>query len=194
MSADVPTKERAQAGAPAATRRLILLRHAKAAWPDVPDEQRPLADRGERDASEAGRVLRARGLRPQLVLCSTATRTRQTWQLAAAQLDAAPQPRHTERVYQATVSDLLELVRQAPADVTELLLVGHNPGMQGLTLTLADRAVADPEARSGPVNSSLLRARVSFPTASIAVLAFAGPWSGLAPGAADLVELITPRA
>lgn len=171
-------------------RRLILLRHAKAAWPDVPDEERPLTGRGERDASAAGRVLRAQGLRPQLVLCSTATRTRQTWQLVAAQLDASPTVRHTSRIYQAQLSGLFELVRATAADVSDLLLVGHNPGMQALTVVLAERA----EPGGTPANpAALLRARVSFPTASVAVLAFAGPWSGLAPGTADLVELTTPR-
>ncbi len=76
------------ASAPA--RRLVLLRHAKSAWPDLPDHDRPLAGRGRGDAPAMGRWLRETGCVPDLVWCSTARRAAQTWQLAAAELGADP--------------------------------------------------------------------------------------------------------
>jgi phosphohistidine phosphatase len=81
--------------ASSAARRLVLLRHAKSAWPDVADHERPLARRGRRDAPVAGRWLRTAGRVPDRVVCSTARRARETWQLAAAELDASPTVRLT---------------------------------------------------------------------------------------------------
>ena len=70
-------------------RRLVLLRHAKSAWPDVADHERPLAKRGRRDAPVVGRWLGASGYVPDAVICSTAARARETWDLASAGLAAA---------------------------------------------------------------------------------------------------------
>src|ERR1700735_5163878 len=94
-------------------RRLILLRHAKSAWPDdVPDHDRPLAPRGRRDAPVAGRWLRQSDHVPDRVLCSTARRARETWQLAEEKLGADPQTLLEERVYNASTADLLDLARR----------------------------------------------------------------------------------
>src|ERR1700733_6103572 len=83
------------------TRRLVLLRHAKSAWVDGPDHDRPLGKRGRRDAPRAGRWLGRSGYVPDLVVCSTARRTRDTWRLAAAELGATPLVRFEPRVYGA---------------------------------------------------------------------------------------------
>ena len=80
-------------------RRLILLRHAKSAWPDVPDHDRPLAPRGHRDAPAAGRWLRKSGDIPDRVVCSTARRARETWELAGEKLRAEPEVVFEPRVY-----------------------------------------------------------------------------------------------
>ena len=69
----------------------MLLRHAKSDWPDVPDWDRPLAKRGQRDAPVIGRWLRDYGCQPEIVICSAALRTRQTWDLVAPEL-GAPRP------------------------------------------------------------------------------------------------------
>lgn len=120
------------------TRRLILLRHAKSAWPgDVADHERPLAPRGRRDAPAAGRWLRKAGLAPDLVLCSTARRARETWQLAEENLGADPETVFEQRVYGASSAELLDLARQTPADIGTLLIVGHDPAMQRAVLELA---------------------------------------------------------
>ena len=119
------------------TRRLVLLRHAKSAWPDLTDHDRPLAGRGRGDAPAIGRWLRETGCVPDLVWCSTAERATQTWQLAAAELGADPPVSYEPRMYGATGGELANLVRQAPPRAKTLLLVGHNPGIQELAVTLS---------------------------------------------------------
>jgi phosphohistidine phosphatase len=168
-------------------RRLIVLRHAKSAWPDgVPDHDRPLAPRGRRDAPAAGRWLRKSGLVPDRVICSTAERARQTWQLAEEKLGARPETVFDERVYGATSAELLDLARQAPAAVRTLLIVGHDPAMHELTLDLADGQPGDEGS------DALDRVQVKFPTAAIAVLEFTGAWSRLGPGQARLADFAVP--
>jgi phosphohistidine phosphatase len=168
------------------SRRLVLLRHAKSAWPDVPDHDRPLGNRGKRDAPRAGRWLRQAGYLPGLVVCSTSRRTRETWQLAAAELGSAVPVQFEPRVYQASTDDLLDLVGQTTDEVETLLVVGHEPTMHELTLLLAS-AVAN-----GSDSTALERVRLKFPTAAISVLRFAGGWSGLGPGRAELADFVVP--
>ena len=189
------------------TRRLILLRHAKSAWPDVPDHERPLAPRGRRDAPAAGRWLVESGHVPDLVVCSTARRARETWQLAEEELEAWPareaekaekagkagkgrdiRPRTVfePRAYGATAAELADLARETPADVSTLMIVGHEPSMRDLTLDLvgASRGRGDGEA--------LERVTAKFPTAAIAVLALTGRWPDLGPGLARLAGFVVP--
>jgi phosphohistidine phosphatase len=166
------------------TRRLVLLRHAKSAWPEVADHDRPLAKRGQRDAPGAGRWLRQAGYAPDLVACSTALRTRETWRLAAAELGTSPPVRFEPQAYGASADGLLELVRQTPSEVGTLLVVGHEPAMGELTLLLAAAGEGDPDA--------LERVRLKFPTAAIAVLTFTGDWSDLGPGGAALSAFAVP--
>jgi len=164
-------------------RRLILLRHAKSEWPDdVPDHDRPLAKRGRRDAPSVGRWLGESGYAPDGVLCSTAVRARETWELAAAGLraalpGAAPDVRYEPRVYEATVLGLLMLVRELSPQWRTALLIGHNPGLAELTLGLAAPSSDPPTA---------------FPTAAVAVLDVPGPWEATAPGEADLLSFAIP--
>lgn len=166
-------------------RRLVLLRHAKSAWPDgVPDHERPLGPRGHRDAPAAGRALAQADCLPDLALCSTAVRARRTWDLASAQWGTPPPVRHEPRLYAADAHELLEVVRETPPEVETLLLVGHNPGLQELVLDLAGDDLDD----------ALVEVRVKFPTSAIAVLAWYGrTWRELAPGAALLTWTAVPR-
>jgi phosphohistidine phosphatase len=164
-----------------AGRRLVLFRHAKSEWPDVADHDRPLAKRGRRDAPVVGRWLGASGYVPDAVVCSTALRARQTWELAAAGLaaaapDASPAVRYEKRVYEATVLGLLMLVREFDPAWRTTVLVGHNPGLAELTLGLAGEDAA-PRA---------------FPTAAVAVLGLPGPWEEAAPGEARLLAFTVP--
>ncbi|MFE6281501.1 SixA phosphatase family protein [Streptomyces sp. NPDC057877] len=174
--------ERAGAGP---LHRLVVLRHAKSAWPDdVADHERPLAPRGRRDAPAAGRALAEADCLPDLALCSTALRARQTWELAAAQWGTPPPVRHDPRLYAATASALLAAVHETPPEVGTLLLVGHNPGLEELVLTLAGDALAD----------ALDRLRTKFPTSALAFLSWYGTtWEALTPGTALLTGLSVPR-
>ncbi|WP_369256419.1 histidine phosphatase family protein [Streptomyces sp. R35] len=166
-------------------RRLVVLRHAKSAWPTgVPDHERPLAPRGRRDAPAAGRALAEADCLPDLALCSTAVRARQTWELAAEQWGTPPPVRFDERLYGADVPELLEAVREVPDQVLTLLLIGHNPGLEELVLELAGDGLDD----------ALDEVRTKFPTSAVAILAWHGnSWQELAPGTALLTDVTVPR-
>ncbi|WP_405814795.1 histidine phosphatase family protein [Streptomyces sp. NBC_01390] len=166
-------------------RRLVVLRHAKSAWPmGVDDHDRPLGPRGLRDAPAVGRALAEADCLPDLVLCSTAERARRTWELASAEWGTPPPVRHEPRLYGADVAELLAVVGEVPSGVGTLLLVGHNPGLEELVLELAG------EALDGALND----VRTKFPTSAIAVLAWHGDsWRDLAPGTALLTGMTVPR-
>jgi len=161
------------------SRRLILLRHAKSDWPDVPDQDRPLAKRGRRDAPVMGRWLRDHGYQPDTVICSAARRTRQTWELVARELGGSPSVTFEPRAYAANAMTLLYLVRELPAASRAAMLVGHNPGVAELATSLAQ----PPDHDDAPIR---------FPTAAVAVLDVPGDWAGLSPGQARLLDYATP--
>jgi phosphohistidine phosphatase len=176
-------------------RTLILLRHAKSAWPEgVPDHDRPLGPRGRRDAPAAGRWLRLAGYVPDHVVCSTARRARETWQLAAAELGVQPLVRFEPDVYGAAAAGLLELIRLLPPAARTVIVVGHDPALPevALALTGEQKATRGPASGAAPADE-LDRLRAKFPTAAIAVLEFSGPWSALRPGSARLAAFVTPR-
>lgn len=157
-------------------RRIVLLRHAKSDRTDaVPDIQRPLAERGRQDAPVAGQWLRKHVPEIDLVLCSPATRVRQTWDLVAAELDAAPEERDDQRLYAASAEDLLAVVRQLHDHLQTVLFVGHNPGLEDLVALLTG------------VTKQLK-------TCGVAVLVGSGTWEDADPGWANLETLATPRA
>jgi phosphohistidine phosphatase len=165
-------------------RRLVILRHAKADWPDVPDHERPLAERGRRDAPVAGRWLAEHGHQPDLTLCSTAARTRETWKLVAPELPRRPRTQYEDAIYEASPGELLALLNRVDDAVGDLLLIGHNPGMHGLADALAGRSDNDALQRFQ---------RGGFPTAAIAVLTLPGGWGSAEHGAGTLVDYWTPR-
>lgn len=165
-------------------RTLLLLRHAKSGYPDgVVDHERPLAPRGEREAGLAGDWLRANAPAVDAVLCSTATRTRQT--LARTGVEA---PTHfDDRLYDSTPGITLGLVNGVDAlfdvDVRTLLVVGHEPTTSQLALGLAG---------SGD-DTAFERMSLKYPTSSIAVLRTGQPWPQLEPRGATLVAFHVPR-
>lgn len=166
-------------------RRLIVLRHAKSDWPEgVADPERPLADRGRLDAPRAGRWLEEEGLLPDRVICSPARRTRETLALVSGVWSFAPPVEYDSRVYAAGIASLLAVVRGAPPSARSVMLVGHNPGMQGLTV-----ALAGDEGSEGDIE----RVAEKYPTCAIAVLEVPGTWSALAPGGAQLARFAVPR-
>lgn len=176
-------------------RQLVLLRHAKSAWPDnIPDHDRPLARRGRRDAPAAGRWLRQAGYVPDYVLCSTARRARETWQLAQRELGVRPPAVFDPGVYDASARSLLDLVRQLPRAARTVVVVGHDPALPELALELlAENGAPGRQAVAPTPATPLDRMRAKFPTAAIAVLELRGPWSELALGRARLASFTTPR-
>ncbi|WP_329130493.1 histidine phosphatase family protein [Streptomyces sp. NBC_01476] len=165
-------------------RTLVLLRHAKADWPSVPDHERPLADRGRLDAPAAGRRFLDDGITFDLALCSTAARTRETWKLASHELDHRPRTVYEERLYEASLGDLLALLNETPDEIGSLLVVGHNPGMHALADALAGSAEGDARTRLD---------QIGFPTAAFAVLTFAGSWKTVEHGVGTLTGFWTPH-
>jgi phosphohistidine phosphatase len=164
-------------------RRIVLFRHAKADWPQVTDHERPLADRGRKESAEAGRRLVDSGIPFDLALCSTATRTRETWKLAVQEFPHRPKTVYEERIYEASPGELIALLNEIPDDAQNVVLIGHNPGVQGLADVLAGAAEGDARQRmSGR----------GFPAAAFAVLSFGGPWKALEPGTATLVDYWAP--
>ncbi|MEU7211523.1 histidine phosphatase family protein [Streptomyces sp. NPDC044989] len=164
-------------------RRIVLFRHAKADWPQVSDHERPLADRGRMDAAEAGRRLADTGVPFDQALCSTAVRTRETWKLAVQEFPRRPKTVYEERIYEASPGELIAVLNETPDDLSNVLVIGHNPGMEALTEILAGSAEAEVRER---IN------RRGFPTAAFAVLTFTGSWKDVEPGTATLVDYWAP--
>ncbi|WAZ20785.1 histidine phosphatase family protein [Streptomyces cinnabarinus] len=164
-------------------RRIVLFRHAKADWPQVTDHERPLADRGRMDAAVAGRKLADTGIAFDLALCSTATRTRETWKLAVHEFQHRPKTVYEERIYEASPGELIAVLNETPDDVRDVVLIGHNPGVHGLTDILSGEAEGDAQVRLN---------RRGFPAAAFALLTHSGSWKSLEPGVATLVDYWAP--
>ncbi|MDQ0962805.1 phosphohistidine phosphatase [Streptomyces sp. B4I13] len=164
-------------------RRIVLFRHAKADWPQVIDHERPLAERGRKDAAVAGRKLADTGIPIDLALCSTAVRTRETWKLAVQEFPHRPKTVYEERIYEASPGELIALLNETPDDVRTLVLIGHNPGIQGLADVLSGQVNGDAGER--------MHSR-GFPAAAFAVISFDGSWKSLEPGVATLLDYWAP--
>jgi phosphohistidine phosphatase len=167
-------------------RTLLLLRHAKSDYPDgVPDHERPLAPRGVREAALAGDWLKTNVAEVDAVLCSTATRTRQT--LARTGITAPVQ--YAERLYGATpgivLGEINDVRSRFDREIDTLLVVGHEPVMSSLALGLANADTAD--------SAVAQQISAKFPTSSVAVLRTAAPWERLELGGAELVDFHTAR-
>ncbi len=166
---------------------LMLLRHAKSSWAEAgqADLDRPLNERGKRAATAVGRYMASNGLVPQLVLCSPATRARETWSLVAGELKASPAVLVAAEIYDFGDGEaLMECPRHNAGAAQSVLLVGHNPSIAGLAQTLIG------------TGGCKLRKRLEekYPTAALAVISFdLANWGSLAAGAGALLRFVTPR-
>ncbi|MBB5873309.1 phosphohistidine phosphatase [Allocatelliglobosispora scoriae] len=159
-------------------RTLIILRHAKAENPaGVADADRPLTQRGHTDAAAAGAYLSNSSLVPDLVICSPARRTRQTWHAVAMALPSAPEVVYEPSVYSGGVAEVLALVQRVVDPIATVLVIGHNPTLSQLS-ALLDQSGAAGELR----------------TSGIAVHRFTGTWSELRHRSAPLTASHTGRA
>lgn len=162
-------------------RSLYLLRHAKSSWddPGLGDHARPLSRRGERAARDMAAHLSREAVMPDLVLCSTARRARQT----LGELALASEVRYEDGLYGAGPVELLARLRCLPDDVGSLMLVSHNPGLQELAVSLAGNG--DPLL--------LARLRDKLPTGALVKLTFHGPWASLRQVDATLEAMVRPQ-
>jgi phosphohistidine phosphatase len=158
---------------------LYLLRHAKSSWddPSLSDRDRPLAPRGVRAADLMGEHLRSAGIEPSVVLCSPATRARETLSGLGTDWDAQFEP----ELYGASEGGLLTLLRRLDVSVDSALVIGHNPALEELTLMLAGEGAA------------LGKVHKKFPTCALATLEFDGDWSSLRPHAARITSFVRPK-
>lgn len=162
---------------------LTLLRHAKSGWDDpvARDFDRPLNPKGQRAAQAMGRHMRGLGLEFDHVVASPAARVVETLENVAKGYGSDLAPAWDKRVYLASASSLLDIVRELPEGAERALLVGHNPGLEELVLTLvADGALRDD-------------VEIKFPTASLAEMRFGGRWADAGPGKAELLRFVRPR-
>ena len=168
------------------SRKLVLLRHAKAETPgELLDFDRQLTERGRADAGAAGAWLAAQNVRPDLVLCSSATRTRQPWHgVAVALAQAAPEGdaaevRYEDRLYHGGRTEVVDLLRAVPESVETVVIIGHNPTLSDVSLLLRPDGGA-------PATEGLK-------TAGIAVHEV-DDWSTTEPGSMPLIAEHTARA
>lgn len=171
---------------------LSLLRHAKSSWnePGLGDHERPLAQRGLKAAPKMGAALEDMGLKPDLVLCSDAVRTRETLSLVLSAFSAPPpQVDYEASLYMATPAALLMRIRSVEAEYSgrmphHVMVVGHNPGLEELAMLLI----------GGGADDDMTRVAAKFPTCAVAIIAFeTDNWTGVDAGTGRLEHFLTPR-
>jgi phosphohistidine phosphatase len=153
-------------------RTLVVVRHAKSDWHhDLPDDERPLAARGRREAPLIGPWVAQHVGEVDVAVCSTAVRTRETLALSGI---TAGSVRHDERVYAASYQDLMSVLDELPDEVATAALIGHNPGLSDLVRTLTNEPL-------------------ELKTSSVALLTWRGGWPGVWARRASLVSHATLR-
>jgi phosphohistidine phosphatase len=165
---------------------LILLRHAKSSWnsPTTPDRDRPLAPRGLADAPVMGKAMAERGIDPELVLCSSARRTRDTLDLVLPELRVEPKIVYQDALYHASAEEMLDMLHAIEPGANRVMLVGHNPEIQIFALDLVGAGA----------KSFLLRLGAKYPTAGLAVINFeSGLWKNVAVKSGTLSLFLTPK-
>ncbi len=163
-----------------APRTLVVMRHGKSSWKtNDPDIARPLNPRGTRDAVVAGQILAPLGF--DLALLSPAARAQQTWQCLQMGGTEAAEVRTLDALYHAWTPQVLAALRELPATAARVLVIGHEPTLSDLILTLTPPSVSRDEIEA------------KFPTSAVAVLTTAAPWADLGEDAAGIAAYEVPR-
>jgi phosphohistidine phosphatase len=165
---------------------LSLLRHAKSSWADarLTDVERPLNDRGEKAAPRMGAFMARNGLAPQLILCSSAVRARQTLDLVLPFLKGKPEVAYEEALYLASPATMLKRLHKVSAKVHHTMIVGHDPGLHMLALQLAGTGT----------ETEMTALTQKFPTAGLAVIEFeVRTWSRVKPDGGRLALFTAPK-
>jgi phosphohistidine phosphatase len=167
------------------THRIHLLRHVKSSWddPGLPDHDRPLAGRGRRAGKRLRRHIRATGLRPQVVLCSSAVRAVQTWEGIRSGVPPDTRVEVSDDLYGADPGSLLRRINRLPESVGSVLLIGHSPAIEELAIGLSGTGDA----------AALDRITAKYPTGGLATLTVLQPWSELSWQGASLEAFVVPR-
>jgi phosphohistidine phosphatase len=152
------------------SRRLVVVRHAKAEQSGGTDHARQLIDRGRADAEAAGQWLASQGVVPDHALVSAAPRARETWEALASGAGWSVEPDLDEGLYSAGPDTALDLLRRTPPDARVVVVVGHNPTMAHVA-QLLDDGEGDPAASNAMVSG--------FPTSAVAVFEYDGAWADL---------------
>lgn len=158
-------------------KRLLVLRHAKSSWDDasLADFDRPLNDRGRKTAPFMGALMSREGLVPDRILSSPARRARETAELTREAADLEAPVMFDERIYEATAGELVRVVSELGNEVFSALLVGHNPGMEGVVRVLTGE-------------------QEEMPTAALAVIDLDVPgWSSVSPASGRLIRIFRPK-
>ena len=190
-------------------RTLYLVRHAKSDWedPGLVDRDRPLAARGRKAASALAGHIERSGISPALVLCSPARRTMDTLRLISGSFRDPVEILVEDELYGASMGELLRRLRKVPAPTPSVMLIGHNPAIHELALSLISSGASRGASRvssgasrgasegAGAATSadSLKQLKAKFPTGAMATLAVPGPWKDLGDEPADLREFVLPR-
>lgn len=164
---------------------LIILRHGKAepARGGQEDHERPLAERGIKEAMLMGGYMAEHGILPQRILCSTSMRTRQTYEGVQAAHGRLPPAEYEDAVYMASERQLLQALAKTPELVESVMLIGHNPGLHQLCIRLAAHGDA----------ANLRKLAAAFPTCTLAVFEFpAGAWRDILTARGALRSLAIP--
>ena len=166
--------------------RLILLRHAKSAWPDgAADRERPLAGRGRKAAPVIGTYMAREKLIPDLALVSPARRAQETWKLVRRALSKKVSEREAPDIYEVSADRILDVIRIVEPGIRTLLIVGHTPGLENAASLIAPDGDAD----------AVGRMREKFPTAGLAVIDLdLDGWDEIAAGTGYLERFVTPRS
>jgi phosphohistidine phosphatase len=155
----------------------MLLRHAKSSWDDagLRDFDRPLSDRGRRDAPRMGEALLDRGPSPDLIVCSPAARARQTVEAFTKAAGLSAHVKFDGGIYDAPSAELMKLIRALPDSRNRVLLVGHNPGFEDIVARLTG-------------------AYERMPTAALACIELSvGSWKDVEDSTGRLAYLLTPK-
>lgn len=166
-------------------KELVLFRHAKSSWkgPSTGDIARPLSRRGRRTAARMAGWLAATGFRPDIVLCSTSARTRETYSFVRESL-GNPEVLYERALYLASATGLLQRLRELSAKTRSVMLIGHNPGLQNLALLLLGNRSAATRARI----------KTKFPTAALVHFKItAAGWNDIGRRTARLRDCVYPQ-
>ena len=156
---------------------LYLLRHAKSSWADtgIPDFERPLNGRGQKTAPFVGNLMKERALIPKLIICSPAKRARETANLVCLAAGFDTTIKFEPQIYEATVGTLVSIAAEIDNSFDSTLLIGHNPGFEGLVYCLTGEIAP-------------------MPTAALAVIELAiENWADIAGYGGRLVQVIRPK-